>query len=198
MRRLLVPGLVLALLAGLFWWTRPSGDGPLHKDPSDVELCKQRLRAIFDGLVRYQAREGHAPRAHGNAFLGALIKSGIWDDSGASRERLMCPGPHAERVRWNSQDAAWSLEIGYLVTDFAAQGLGDFPAGGVALRALVTCRGAGGMSHDDALNVLYSDGSVKTLRPSRLRERGVLNAGSLRVPLGPGSPLPELALFPSE
>jgi hypothetical protein len=80
----------------------------------------------------------------------------------------------------------------YAGRDNAQAPLGDFPAGGDALEPLVACDDALGMNHAGVLNVLYSDGTVRTIELAREIERGTLPASTTNVPVGPGSPLVEL------
>jgi len=188
MRRWLVPGAVLALLAVLFWWTQGEGPSPRHEVGSDVRLCKQRLRAIYAGLLAQKQRLGEQPMPTGEAFLSGLIEAGIWEDTPESRACLACPGPFAPSLEGGSG-------VGYVVGDFEALGLGEFPSGGIYLRAIVACPSKPELSHQGLLNVLYNDGSVKTLELERLIEQGRLPAGSLSIPLGAQSPIEELRVL---
>ena len=180
MQRWLVPIVVLALLATLFLWTRGEGPSPRHDLGSDVSLCKQRLRAIYAGLLVQKERLGAEPMPTGQAFLGALIEKGIWEDTPENRARLRCPG---------------SPGGAFVVGDFEALGLGEFPSGGIYLRAIVACPSKPKLSHAGRLNVLYNDGSVKALELKRLIEKGLLPADAQSIPLGPESPIEELRVL---
>jgi len=196
MRRILVPMLALGLLSALLWWTPWKSESPLHDVRSDVSVCRDRLRAIYAGLVEYEAQHGAAPQFKGGAFLGALIGKGTWEDSAASHRLLQCPGSAAEskEFSWTSgatgEELRWSTS--YTLADFQAFPLQAFPAGGPQLRAIVACNNAKGMNHVGALNVLYTDGSVKTLMLKQLIEQGILPEDALEISLGPDSPLEEL------
>lgn len=188
MRRWLVPGAVLALLLVLFWWTRGEGPSPRRVVDSDVRLCKQRLRAIYAGLLVQKERLGEQPMPTGEAFLSGLIEDGVWEDTPESRSNLRCPGPFAPALEAGSG-------VGYVVGDFEALGLGEFPSGGIYLRAIVACPSTPKLSHEGLLNVLFNDGSIKTLELKRLIEQGRLPAGSQSIPLGAQSPIEELRVL---
>jgi prepilin-type processing-associated H-X9-DG protein len=196
MRRKLIPVLVLALAGGLLWWTSWRGESPLHDVESDVSRCREQLRSIFAGLVEYEKRHGEAPQLSGGDFLGSLIQSGVWPDEAESHRLLLCPGPNALVSPMGLGSPNWKTS--YTVSDFGAQELAAFPAGGTQLRAIVACRTSTKMSHFGALNVLFTDGSVKTLQLGKLIQSAKLPASSLLIPMGLESPLEELKLLISE
>ena len=194
-RRVLVPLAVVAL-ACLLWFWPSMGDDPRPDFGSDVEACKQNLTAIHDGLLRYRERFGRAPQGSGVAFFAELIASGVWEDTPENRARLTCPGKNAapvpEGTDYADLDSLTGASSAYAGRNSAEFPLLKFPAGGAELEALVACDGSRGMNHDGVLNVLRSDGSIATLSVEQELERGRIPPGSTAIPVGKGSPIPEL------
>ena len=57
-----------------------------------------------------------------------------------------------------------------------------------------SCANAGAPNHASGdVNALYADGSVRTLSPELEIEADRLPAGTTTIPVGPGSPLADLA-----
>lgn len=176
-RQVVVPLAVLAV--ALLLWRWPFGaSAPVVELDDDVQRCAERLRAIHAGLVEYERRTGHAPTQSGVAFLGELVASGVWEDTPASRARLACPG---------SRDAT-----AYAARDAQRFPLAKFPSGGRELESIAACAGARGLNHAGCINLLQSDGSVRTLELAALIERGLLPPDATSIPVGPDSPVPEL------
>ncbi len=190
--------ILLVVLAGaaIYWWTRPRAPSGIDELPSDLDQCRENLREIYAGLLDYKAKLGGPPSGSGVAFFGELVSSGIWENTRVSLRRLTCPGPGAEPMPdgTNFKDLAAlgpnaSAYAGRNTRDFP---LAKFPSGGAEIQALVACDDAHGMNHEGALNVLYSDGSVRTLQLASLIADGTLPAGTTTIPVGPDSPIPEL------
>jgi prepilin-type processing-associated H-X9-DG protein len=179
-RRILVPLVVVALGAALFLW-RPSANGAVELDP-ETSACAGRLREIYAGLRTYATLQGHAPSESGGAFLEALITSGTWPDEPESRARLLCPGTNTP----------------YSARDVQAHPLARFPSGGDALEALAACDGAARLPHRDGVNVLFSDGSVRTFSLEQERAAGRVPTDARNLPVGPDSPLPELRVLAAD
>lgn len=188
--RRVVPWVVVLVAIGLFWWTRRNpGKSPFPAVASDVTACRDDLRAIYTGLREYASRFGSAPAEPGDAFFLALITSGVWPDTAESRRLLTCPGRHARPATFDLAAGAASAFAG---RDTKNHPLAKFPSGGAELEPLVACDNAAGMNHDGAMNVLYSDGSVRTFRLEDLIAAGKLPAGTTDIPVGPDSPLEDL------
>jgi hypothetical protein len=188
--------LVLAAGAAIYWWTRPRSPSAVQELPSDLEQCRENLRAIYQGLLAFEAKTGRAPEGSGPAFLGELVSSEVFENTRSSVRRLTCPGPGAEPMAdgTNFKDLA-SLgpkSSAYAARDTRAFPLAKFPSGGAELEPLVACDDARGMNHEGALNVLFSDGTVRTYEIARLVADGTLPPGTTTIVVGPGSPLPEL------
>jgi len=192
-RHIVVPAVVVALAAGLYFYR--GGEAPIVDLPDDVRTCTDNLRAIYRGLGEYHQREGHLPAASGNAFLAALVVEGVWPDDAESRARLTCPGRGAEPVPagldLRSPDLPPSASA-YAARDNLGHPLAKFPSGGSELEPLVACDNAHGMNHDGRMNVLYSDGQVRTFVIAQEIEAGRLPAGTTTIPVGPGSPIEDL------
>lgn len=191
--------LLLAAGLGLFWWTRGRGERPFPAVGSDVRECKSNLQEIYRGLRAYRDQHGHAPQASGVAFFAALIADGVWENTAANARKLTCPGRGAHAVP-DGVDFADLASLGpassaYAGRDVANHPLAKFPSGGAEIETLIACDDAGGMNHDGALNVLLSDGTVKTLLLDQLIEEGRLPADATNIPVGPDSPLEELRVL---
>jgi hypothetical protein len=196
MRRVLVLATVVLLAVALFLWRR-RGPAPVFEAPNDVRVCADNLRALYAGLREYHARFGRLPEGRGPAFLAALVAEGLWSDTPAERARLTCPGPGAapvpEGVDYRRPAGLGGVDSAYAVRDFAAFPLARFPAGGHALEPLVACDNQRAMNHDACTNVLYTDGSVRTLTLAQEVERGHLPPGARVMAVGPEATIPDLA-----
>jgi len=189
---------VLVAALALFWFTRPRDSQGLPDMASDVAECQSNLRAIYAGLLELAKERGAPPDGSGVAFFGQIVADGVWAGTRAELENLTCPGPGA---RPRSPDADFHLlgsltpaSSAYAGRDARAHPLATFPSGGPELQALVACDSA--ENHGGPVNVLFSDGSVRTYEPEPLVRQGRLAAGAPIV-VGPDSPLEELrALAP--
>ena len=174
-RRVFVPLVVAALALGLWYWSGPR-DAPVVDLPDDARVCTDNLRALYAGLRQYADKTGHAPTGSGPEFLTCLFTEGVWADTPDNRARLVCPGtgkPYAARAA-------------------SAHPLAHFPSGGAELEPLAACDGASRMPHKGCMNVLYSDGSVKTLMLDQEIERGEVPKGATSIAVGKDSPIEEL------
>jgi len=204
-RRLLI---VLVVLALALWLALGRGEDegePVVELGRDVNECLANLRHVYAGFLRCahdpasQALPAgeRLPRRSGVAVLGALVAGGHL--SADERARLTCPGPGAARVDpavdYRAVEALTGADSGYAVRDLVAFPLPRFPAGGSASEALAACDNARGLNHAGCMNVLYTDGSVRTFTLAQEIERGTLPPGTRTIPVGPGSPLPELRVL---
>jgi prepilin-type processing-associated H-X9-DG protein len=146
-------------------------ESPKREFASDVEECAGRLREIHRAMVDLKRERGWQPTAP-RAIPGDLLATGFWPES--ARARLECPGgPYASR-------------------DLAAFPLERFPTNGKEV--LMACANAAAPNHAGGeVNVLYADGSVRTLSLAQEIAAERLPAGTARIPVGPGSPLADLA-----
>ena len=194
-RHVLVPVVVLALVVALFLW-RGSGGAPVVDMSGDVQECATRMGRIYEGLVKFNAREKPGPSESGVRFLGALIASGVLEDTPANRVLLTCPGPGAAPVAANVDYKALheltGADSAYAARDHVKFPLPKFPSGGPEIEPLVACDNEHGLNHKGCMNVLYSDGSVVTLFLEEEIERGNLPAGSRTIPVGEDSPIADL------
>lgn len=191
----MVPLGVLALAIALYAWPGFRAK-PIVEVPDDVEACSENLRRIYAGLIEYHALHGRLPEGSGIALFAALIPAGILPDTPASRATLTCPGPRAtpvpEGLDFHAPDALPPEASAYAARDMRAFPPARFPSGGAELEPLVACDNARGLNHEGCMNVLYSDGSVKTLLLTQEIERGHLPSDATTIPVGPDSPLPDL------
>ena len=189
--KLVAVAAVAALLAYLFW---PRKNDLLHDVPSDVHLCKERMSSVYRGWRR-QEREGVLVTNGGYAMLAGLLAKGTWEDTEENRARLSCPGPRSHdlpRERFDDLAAFGPDDTAFACRDLAAHPLVKFPAGGRQNEPLLACDNANGMNHDGVMNILYTDGSIVTLRLTQEIERGRLTAGATTIPVGPDSPIEDL------
>jgi len=196
MRRFAVVAVVLGLALGLWFWTE-RGEDPRAGVSADLEQCTEHLRHLYQALLAERQRTGALPAGSGVALFGGLIASGDLADTPENRRWLTCPGPGAEPVGAHTdyRDPA-TLDAGssaYAGRDQVRHPLLKFPAGGSELEPLIACDNAHGLNHAGAMNLLRTDGSVVVLTLERLIAEGVLPAGATTIPVGPDSPVPELA-----
>ncbi|HEX6885950.1 MAG TPA: hypothetical protein VF530_21430 [Planctomycetota bacterium] len=198
-RKLAVVALVLALAVWLVRGRGGDSEEPVVELGRDVNECTENLRAIHAGFLRHAQRTGGAlPEGAGVAVLGALVAEGDLPDTPAVRAQLTCPGPGAHPVSavdFRRPEALGGADSAYAVRDLMDFPLARFPAGGGASEALVACDNARGMNHAGCMNVLYTDGSVRTFTLPQEIERGTLPPGTRTIPVGPGSPLPDLRVL---
>lgn len=181
------------LLVGLPCLAAACGDdSPRHDVPDDVRECTARLRTIYQGLVEFEQRFDRPPPGSGVSFFGELIGGGVWPPERANE--LTCPGPHAtpqrEGVDFTLAQDLTGADSAYAGRDTEGHPLPCFPCGGN--HAILACDNAAGMNHDGVMNVLFTDGSVQTLRIDKLVEQGRLPAGTTTIPVGPSSPIETL------
>lgn len=196
------PAVALALAAIALVSCGESGEDPRHRVATDVERCRENLRAIYAGLREYEERFGHPPQSGGVRFLTELVHSGVWANTLANAERLTCPGSavgerpyHAlePTERYADPDAVTELSSAYAARDVAAHPLERFPAGGSV--PIAACDNLHAINHGSAFNALFADGSVVTYELEREIELGHLPPGTIHVPVGPDAPLEALRVL---
>ena len=166
----------LLWLVLLAWLPAASGCGddraesPRRTFASDVEECAVRLRDVYKAMLQQRQDEGWEPSATAK-IPGDLAASPIWTAKG---QALACPGG------------------AYAGRDLAAFPLARFPTRGTEV--VMACANADGGNHPGGeVNVLYADGSVVTLSLAQEIDAGRLPAGTTAIPVGPASPLEDLA-----
>lgn len=175
-------------------------DGPQLTVTDDVERCKEHLLAIHQGLIQYTQQVGRPPQSSGVALLAELIASGVWKDTPENRALLTCPGPNAELAPPDTDflkvDRLSDASTAYAARDTRTHPFEAYPEGGASLGAVVCCDNVGGtMNHAGLMNVLYSDGSIRTFVLEDLIERGVLAPGTTVIVPGPHAPLEDLRVL---
>lgn len=175
-------------------------DDPRLAVADDVELCKEHLSAIHAGLCAYTQEVGRPPQSSGVALLAELIASGVWKDTPENRALLTCPGPNAELAPPDTDflkvDRLSDASSAYAARNTRTLPFADYPEGGPALAPVAACDNVGGsMNHPGLMNVLYSDGSIRTYVLSELIERGKLPPGTTLLVPGPDSALEELRVL---
>jgi len=200
MRRHAVPIGVAVLALGLIWWTRDADDGgPVVELDTDVLDCRDNLLAIYDGLRVLSEREGQPPNNTGVAFFAELVSSGVWANDAESAGRLTCPGPGAlpapAETDYTDLPGLTPRSSAYAGRDSLNHPLSKFPSGGPEVEVLIACDNAAGSNHEGALNVLYSDRTVRTFELEKLLAAERVPAESDRILVGPDSPLEELRVL---
>lgn len=180
---------------------RGKGEDPRHDVADDVSICRDRQRAIHRALVAYTSQdEGRLPTSRGPALLAELFASGILEDTEEDRTLMACPGPGAaplaEGANWMDPTGVGAQHTGYAVRDLDVHPLTKYPTGGE--QPFLACDQANGGNHASVLNVLYADGSVRTLHLQQLIEQELLPAGTTALELGPDAALEALRFFPRE
>lgn len=171
-----------------------SAEDPTHDVPSDVSVCTERMREIYQGLREYARLHGGAPQASGSELLAELIRSGVWENTPENAQKLSCPGPGAHPLPAELDYAAPGPLDGrhsaYAARDNLGHPFETFPRGGRV--AVLACDNAQGMNHDGLMNVLYADGSVRVFTLSDLIAKGILEPTTTSIPIGEDSPLEDL------
>lgn len=175
-------------------------ESPVLAVSDDVELCKEHLAAIHQGLVLYTQKVGRPPQASGVALLAELLTSGVWQDTPENRALLTCPGKNAELAPPDTDfmkpDRLSDASSAYAARDVRSHPFRTYPQGGAELGAVVACdNSGGGMNHDGVLNVLYSDGSIRTFVLAEMVERGALPPDTTLVTPGPQSAIADLRVL---
>lgn len=187
------PALLLLALLGACG----GGADPRHDVSSDVTRCKERMRAIHDGLCRYGREHGGPPQASGVAFLAELLASGALGDPAESAEFLQCPGPGARAPDappdLTAPETLDGADSTYAVRDTEQHPLAAYPIGPRV--PILACDNSAGMNHEGVMNVLYGDGTVVTLELAKLIADGKVPAGTTNLAVGPDSPLEELRVL---
>jgi len=195
-RRVLVPLLAVGIALALFLWP-DRGEDPRHDVEGDVTECAARLRGLYAALRALHDQTHEVPPGSGTVFLAGPLALGAIEDTPSSRAMLTCPGPGAQPVPpgtdWTDLASLGPQSSAYAGRDQVAAPLARFPSGGPEIEPLAACDNADGMNHDGCMNVLYSDGTVVLLRLADEIAAGRLPAGARSIPVGPGSPLPDLA-----
>jgi len=189
--KLLAVAAVLGLLGFLFW---PSKNDLRHDVPSDVQVCKRQMMAIYKELAS-QARTGEVDLSSGYGLVSGLIDEGIWKRTPENLAMLTCPGPGAAPMPEDTLALPGTFgpeTSAYACRDMQTHPLQRFPSGGENNEPLLACDNANGMNHDGVMNVLYTDGTVLTLHIAREIELGRLPAGTTLIEVGPDSPLEDL------
>jgi hypothetical protein len=101
-------------------------------------------------------------------------------------------------VDYRQVAALTGADSAYAARDTAAFPLAKFPSGGPEIEPLVACDNARGMNHAGCMNVLYSDGSVRTLSLAEEIDSGRLPEGTTTIPVGRNSPIPDLRKLSTE
>ena len=187
--------LVVATLAVILCFVEcGKGEDFRHDVTDDVRACQENQLAIYEGLIAYEAKHGKVPDGAGPAFLAALIADGIWEDTPENRARLTCPGPGAHAVPGNvdlrNPDSLTGEHSAYAVRDFRNHPLDKFPTGGD--EPILACDNAHGMNHEDAVNVLYADKTVRRFLLEQEIEGGRLPEDATTIVVGPESAIPDL------
>lgn len=195
---------LLALLGGAlaFGGALPScgEDGPVLDVSSDVERCRENLRAIHTGLVALTERSGRPPQGSGVALLAEPFAAGVWPQDAAHRALLACPGPYAQPippgVDYTRVDRLGPECTSYAGRDTVRFPFDAYPLGGRDPQPVAACDGAPGRAnHDGMVNVLYADGSVRTHVIAELVARGVVPTGTRSLGIGPDALLEDLRML---
>lgn len=208
MRRLALL-LAAAALTWLIWnWQCRSRDpAPIAPASDDVQACVENLRAIYAGLLAYEEEHGGPPPRGGVALLAELVWSGTWPDDAESARRLSCPGALVGEHQAGAAPGEWLADrqaVGPHSSAYTARDLERFPlarltGGGREPEALVACDNALGANHPGGVTcVLKANGSVVRYVPEQEVAAGALPPGTTTLAVGPGSPIPALAVMVGE
>ncbi len=170
-------------------------------DQARVTACKKNLQEIYGGLVMYETKHKDLPKEGGAKFLGALISSGVWNNTKDRAESLSCPAVKKSALSGLSAENPedWFRELGGVdgtYTAYAGRDVKRFPLrrfpDGSGKEVLVADDNDPEMNHRTTTCVLYDSGVVGTFELSELREKGVLTPDEEHLVVGPDSPVEEL------
>ncbi|MBL8860622.1 MAG: prepilin-type N-terminal cleavage/methylation domain-containing protein [Planctomycetes bacterium] len=174
---------------------------PEAMDQANVTACKKNLGEIYSGLVMYNTKHKDLPKEGGAKFIGALIASGVWNNTKDRAESLSCPavkrsaltGLSAENPEdWfrtlDGVDGTYSAYAGRDVKRFP---LRRFPDGS-GKEVLVADDNDPEMNHRTTTCALLDSGVVATYELYELQEKGILDKEAEHLVVGPDSPIEEL------
>ncbi|MFT7540478.1 MAG: prepilin-type processing-associated H-X9-DG protein [Gammaproteobacteria bacterium] len=157
------------------------GEDPRHDFAETVKDCVENQRAVYSALVRHAREQGSFPAAAPGDVIDMLISSGILGDTIEQRALFTCPG--------SGDDPNL-----FVLRDIEAHPLESFPSGGGI--PILTCPQSGHEGHKGILNVLFADGSVRTLSLELLKEQGHIPVDTTDITPGPNSTVSLLRVFP--
>lgn len=168
-------------------------------DASRVTACKGNLGELYKGLQLYQIKYEELPSESGVGFFAQLYSRKAIENTETNAERLTCPAVDRGYLTigslpwtewWTDLDAldgTWSAYAGRDTVHHPIKRLsGSEP--------LIADDNEGSPNHPTSTNVLWGDGSVRTIEVELLREQGVLGPDEDLV-VGPESQLEELRVL---
>jgi prepilin-type N-terminal cleavage/methylation domain-containing protein len=170
-------------------------------DQARVTACKKNLQEIYGGLMIYESKHKDLPKEGGAKFIGALISSGVWNNTKDRAESLSCPAIKKNSLTGLSDPdpTEWFKHLDTVdgtCTAYAARDVKQFPLrrfpDGSGKDVLVADDNDPKMNHRTTTCALLDSGVVTTYELSELREKGILSEDEEDLIVGPDSPLPEL------
>lgn len=170
-------------------------------DQARVTACKKNLQEIYGGLVMFETKYHDLPKEGGAKFLGALISSGVWNNTKDRAESLSCPAIKKSALSGlsaeNPEDWFRHLDgVDGTYTAYAGRDVKRFPLrrfpDGSGKEVLVADDNDPEMNHRTTTCALLDSGVVSTYEIGELREKGVIGPEDEHLVVGPDSPIPEL------
>jgi len=170
-------------------------------DQARVTACKKNLQEIYGGFVMYETKHKDLPKEGGAKFIGALISSGVWNNTKDRAESLSCPaikksalsGLSAEDpTDWFKHlDGVDGTYTAYAGRDVKRYPLRRFPDGS-GKEVLVADDNDPELNHRTTTLALLDSAVVSTYELGELREKGIIGPDDEHLVVGPDSPIEEL------
>ncbi len=170
-------------------------------DQARVTACKKNLMEIYSGLLMFEAKHKDLPKEGGAKFVGALISSGVWNNTKDRAESLSCPAIKKSALAGLSdpEPTEWFKHLDQVdgtYTAYAGRNVKQFPLrrfpDGSGKEVLVADDNDPEMNHRTTTCALLDSGHVTTYELSELRDKGVIGPDDEVLVVGPDSPLDEL------
>jgi len=172
-------------------------------DNAKVTACKKNLQEIGSGLMQYKSKFNRVPKESGVKFFAVLISSKTWENTKFTAEKMRCPavdigfldiGQIEDPLTWYSTlDNVTGGYSSYAGRDIKQFPLKDFPGSGKEVIIADDNEGDGiEGNHRTTTVALYASLDVGSFEVADLQEKGVLDAETSTIKVGPDSPVEEL------
>jgi len=170
-------------------------------DSANVTACKKNLSEIYGGLLMYDTKHKDLPKEGGAKFIGALIASGVWNNTKDRAKSLSCPAVKQSALTGLSAEDPedWFRHLDQVdgtFTAYAGRDIKQFPLrrfpDGSGKEVLVADDNDPEMNHRTTTCALLDSGVVATYELFELKEKGIIDQEAEHLVVGPDSPIPEL------
>ncbi|MBC8451253.1 MAG: prepilin-type N-terminal cleavage/methylation domain-containing protein [Planctomycetes bacterium] len=168
-------------------------------DQTKVTACEKNLHEIYNGLQIYQTKYKRLPNESGVRFFTTLISRKVWENTKTSAQKLTCPGVDIGFLEIGAieEPSDWYVDAEAVTgeySSYAGRDCEEYPLRSMnGKEPLVADDNDGGGNHRTTTNVLYGDGAVNTFELALEQEKGNVGPDEEWVPVGPDSPIADLA-----